>query len=150
VDPVVLRTRIAADANYYEHNADVYVVVALGHVESQVLHGENGGRRLRYVAVVQQFTKIGKLQKGKSFEQTVQLKLKPGADPKNVRIVAFVQEPGQADYSERLYGSLQTKKSAVPPVRETNLTVKGSIRTERPSDLHVSSSCSHCHGETGG
>jgi hypothetical protein len=93
-NPAVLRTLIAADGNSSEHNADVYVVVALNRVESQVLHGENGGRRLTHVAVVQQLTKIGKLQKGKSFEQTVQLKLKPGTDPKNVRIVALVQEPG--------------------------------------------------------
>jgi hypothetical protein len=63
-------------------------------VESQVLHGENGGHRLTHVAVVQQLTKIGKLQKGKNFEQNVQLKLKPGTDPKNVRIVALVEETG--------------------------------------------------------
>lgn len=93
-DPVVLRALIEADGNSNDHNADVYVVVALDRVESQVLHGENGGRRLTHVAVVEQFTRIGKLQKGKSFEQTVQLKLKRGTDPKNVRIVAFVQEPG--------------------------------------------------------
>ena len=93
-NPAVLRTLIQADGNASEHNAEVWVVVALNRVESQVLHGENGGRRLTHVAVVQQLTKIGKLQKGKSFEQTVQLKLKPGTDPKDVRIVALVQEPG--------------------------------------------------------
>jgi hypothetical protein len=46
------------------------------------------------VAVAQQITKVGKLAKGRSFDETVQLKLKPGTDPKNVRVVAFVQEPG--------------------------------------------------------
>jgi hypothetical protein len=70
------------------------VVVALDRVESQVLHGENGGRHLTHVAVVQQLTKIGRLQKGRSFGENVQLKLKRGTDPKNVRIVALVQEPG--------------------------------------------------------
>jgi hypothetical protein len=93
-NPPVLETRIEADGTTAQHNADVYVAVALDRVESQVLHGENGGRHLTHVAVVQQLTKIGKLQKGKSFGETVQLKLKPGTDPKNVRIVAFVQEPG--------------------------------------------------------
>jgi len=93
-NPVVLETRIEADGTTAQHNADVYVAVALDRVESQVLHGENGGRHLTHVAVVQQLSKIGKLQKGKSFGETVQLKLKPGTDPKNVRIVAFVQEPG--------------------------------------------------------
>jgi hypothetical protein len=94
VDAGVLHARIEAEGSSDKRNADVYVAVALDHVESQVLHGENGGRRLTHVAVVVQLTKIGKLQKGKSFDETIQLKLKPGTDPKNLRIVAFVQEPG--------------------------------------------------------
>lgn len=93
-DPGVLEARIEADGSSDKKNADVYVAIALDRVESQVLHGENGGRRLTHVAVVQQLTKIGKLQKGKSFDQMVHLKLKPGTDPRNVRVVAFVQEPG--------------------------------------------------------
>jgi hypothetical protein len=93
-NPPVLRARIEADGNSDQHNADVYVAVALNRVESQVLHGENGGRHLTHVAVVLQLTKVGKLPKGKNFGETIQLKLKPGTDPKNVRIVAFVQEPG--------------------------------------------------------
>lgn len=93
-DAGVLRAHIDANGESDDHNADVYVAVALDRVESQVLHGENGGRHLVHVAVVQQITKVGKLPKGKSFSENVQLKLKPGTDPKNIRIVAFVQEPG--------------------------------------------------------
>jgi hypothetical protein len=93
-NPSVLRAHIEAEGESDKHNADVYVAVALDRVESQVLHGENGGRHLIHVAVVQRLTKIGKLPRGKSFAETVQLKLKPGTDPKNVRVVAFVQEPG--------------------------------------------------------
>jgi len=93
-NPPVLRARIEADGNSGQHDADVYVAVALNRVESQVLHGENGGRHLTHVAVVLQLTKVGKLPKGGNFGETIQLKLKPGTDPKNVRIVAFVQEPG--------------------------------------------------------
>lgn len=89
-----LRTHIETDANTDDRKADVYVAVALDHFESQVLKGENGGKKLEFVAVVQQLTKVGKLQKGKSFAEDVQLKLKPGTDPKNLRIIAFVQEPG--------------------------------------------------------
>jgi|HubBroStandDraft_6_1064221.scaffolds.fasta_scaffold00047_14 hypothetical protein len=107
-NPDVLRTRIEADGNSDKHNADVYVVVALDRVESQVLKGENGGRHLTHVAVVLQITRIGKLQKGKSFGETVQLKLKPGTDPKNVRIVAFVQEPGPG----RLLGAALRKPAS--------------------------------------
>jgi len=96
-NPSVLKTRIEADGNSDKHNADVYVAVALNRVESQVLHGENGGRQLTHVAVLQQLTKIGKLQKGKSFAETVQLKLKSGTYLKNVRVVAFVQESGPGE-----------------------------------------------------
>lgn len=92
--PGILQARIEADGSSDKRNVDVYVAIALDRVESQVLHGENGGRHLTHVAVVQQLIKIGKLQKGKIFDKTVRLKLKPGTDPKNVRVVAFVQEPG--------------------------------------------------------
>jgi len=103
--PAVLRARIHADATPDKHGVDVYIAVALNRFESQVLHGENGGKRLTHVAVVQQLTKVGKLAKGKSFTQDVQLKLKPGTDPKNVRIVAFVQESGPG----KLLGAAQAK-----------------------------------------
>jgi|SRR5450631_1147434 len=93
-NPGVLRTRIETDGNSDKHSTDVYVALALDRVESQVLHGENGGRHLTHVAVVLELRKIGTLSKGKNFGETVQLKLKPGTDSKNVRIVAFVQEPG--------------------------------------------------------
>jgi hypothetical protein len=93
-NPAVLRARIETDVNSEKHGGDVYVAVALDHVESQVLKGENGGRHLVHVAVVQELTKVGKLPKGKSFGQDVQLKLKPGTDPKNLRVIAFVQESG--------------------------------------------------------
>jgi hypothetical protein len=93
-DPGLLRTRVETDANTGKSNADVYVAIALDHVDSQVLHGENGGRHLTHVAVVQQITKIGKLQKGKTFAEDVQLKLKPGTDLNGIRVVAFVQAQG--------------------------------------------------------
>ena len=92
-DPSVLRAHVEVDA-VSDHGADVFAAVALDRVESQVLHGENGGRHLTHVAVVQQLTKIGKVSKGKGFSQDIQLKLKPGTDPKNLRLVVFVQQPG--------------------------------------------------------
>ena len=93
-NPSVLKAHIEADENTEKKGAEVFVAVALDHVESQVLHGENGGHRLVHVAVVQQLTKVGKLPKGKSFAQDVQFKLNPGTDPKNLRLVALVQESG--------------------------------------------------------
>lgn len=92
--PPVLRAHVEVDAAAEKHNSDVFVAVALDHVESQVLKGENGGRHLTHVAVVQQIAKVGRVHKGQAFAEDVQLKLKSGTDPNNIRVVAFVQEPG--------------------------------------------------------
>jgi len=94
-NPATLRLHIETDTNPNKHNADVYVAVALNHVESQVLRGENGGKHLIHIAVLQQLNRVGKLAKGKSFAQDVQIKLKPNEDLKDVRLVAFAQESGQ-------------------------------------------------------
>jgi hypothetical protein len=93
-NPAILHARVEVDGSSAEHNADIYEAVALDHAESQVLRGENGGKHLSHVAVVQQLSKIGKMEKGKTFSRTIDLKLKPGTDPKNTRLVIFVQESG--------------------------------------------------------
>jgi hypothetical protein len=54
----------------------VYVAIALDHAESQVSRGENNGRHLVHVAVVTEFTRVGKLETGKSFGQDFRVKLK--------------------------------------------------------------------------
>ena len=78
-----------------KHGGTVWIAVALDHAASQVSAGENSGKHLEHVAVVQELRKVGKVDKGKSFTQDVTLKLKPGVDPKNVRVIAFVQEPNE-------------------------------------------------------
>jgi hypothetical protein len=82
-------------------------VIALNHAESQVLHGENGGRRLSHVAVAQDIVRIGKLEKGKTFAGDYQARLKPGMDPGNLRLVIFVQESGPGE----VLGAAQQKVS---------------------------------------
>jgi len=98
-NPPTLHAHVETDENSGKRNAEVYVAVALNRVESEVLHGENGGKHLVHVAVVEELTKAGKLSKGKNFAQDVSLKLKPGTDAKNVRLVAFVQESGPGKVS---------------------------------------------------
>jgi len=93
-NPGILRAHVEVDGSSTERRADVYEAIALDHAESQVLHGENGGKHLTHVAVVQQFAKIGKIEKGKAFSRVIELKLKPGTDPKNTRLIIFVQEAG--------------------------------------------------------
>jgi len=96
LDGGALRAHIETDAlpPAAPRNAEVYAVVALNHAESQVSAGENSGRRLTHVAVVQSLTKLGALDKNKGFTQDVNLKLDPRVDPNNLRVIAFVQESG--------------------------------------------------------
>lgn len=75
-------------------SADVYVAVALNHAESQVLHGENEGRRLQHVAVVKSVIKIGSVNKTQSFSQEASVKIEGNPDPANVRLIVFAQNPG--------------------------------------------------------
>jgi hypothetical protein len=94
----MLQTHIDTDAlpeTLKVRKADVYLVVALNHAESQVLRGENSGHRLTHVGVVQSLTKIGSIEAGKSFSQDVRIKLDSRTDPANLRIIAFIQQSGQ-------------------------------------------------------
>jgi hypothetical protein len=94
-NPAIIQGRVESDVNSGKHKADVYVAIALDHAESQVLRGENNGRHLSHVAVVTEFTKVGKLEPGKSFGQDFRVKLKlPTPSPTNLRVVAFAQESG--------------------------------------------------------
>jgi len=93
-----LRAHVDSDAlpeTSKVRKADVYLVVALNHAESQVLRGENSGRRLTHVGVVQRLTKIGSIESGNAISQEVDLKLDSRTDPANLRVIAFIQQPGQ-------------------------------------------------------
>ena len=72
---------------------EVFVALALEHAQSQVLHGENGGRHLEHVAVARNLTKVGKAAKGEAFSKDVSLATSPSDLP--CRLIAFVQEPNQ-------------------------------------------------------
>ncbi len=94
----ILQVHIETDTlsgNSKVRKADVYLVAALSHAESQVLKGENGGRRLTHVGVVQSLTKVGSIEAGKSFSRDVHLKLDSRTDPANLRVIAFIQQSGQ-------------------------------------------------------
>jgi hypothetical protein len=85
----------ALPENSKVRKADVFLVVALNHAESEVLRGENGGRRLSHVGVVQRLTKIGSIEAGKTFSQDVHVKLDSRTDSSNLRVIAFIQQAGQ-------------------------------------------------------
>ena len=75
--------------------ADVFAAVAFDHAESQVAHGENAGRRLTHTAVVRNIVKLGSIQRDEVFTQDIQLKLDPGSESHRLRLIVFVQAPGQ-------------------------------------------------------
>jgi hypothetical protein len=83
------------DSSFGSRDADVYIAVALNRAESQVSAGENSGHRLTHVSVVKSLTRIGALKQRQVLAQDVQLKLEPGSDSRNLRLIAFVQEPRQ-------------------------------------------------------
>jgi hypothetical protein len=93
-EAAVVRGHLRVDAGSENHSADIYIAVALNRAETQVLRGENQGQTLTHVAVVQEMVKVGKVQKKGSYSQDFQVKLKPGTKPGDLRIIAFVQEPG--------------------------------------------------------
>jgi len=76
-------------------SADVMFAVALNHAESQVLRGENSGRRLSHAGVVQQLIKVGSVDGTHGFDNDIQVKLDPQANPSALRAIAFLQLAGQ-------------------------------------------------------
>jgi hypothetical protein len=76
-------------------DAEVLLAVALNHAESQVLHGENGGRTLTHTAVVRAMVKVGMTSRGQVFAGDAEVKLEPGLARDNLRVIAFVQEAHQ-------------------------------------------------------
>jgi hypothetical protein len=109
--PAIVQGTIETESRPEQRNADVYVAVALDHVESQVSGGENRGRHLVHVAVVLEIAKVGRLEKGKSFNQDFHLKVNlPHTSSTNVRIVAFIQEAGPG----RVLGSSLRKLEVNP------------------------------------
>lgn len=104
----VLKARIEASADSAARNADVYLAVALDHAESQVSAGENNGRHLAHVAVMESLKKVGRLESGKGFSQDCQIKLKKGSEAGNLRVIAFIQEPG----SGQVLGAVMEKPAA--------------------------------------
>jgi hypothetical protein len=74
--------------------AEVLVVLALDHAESQVLRGENAGRNLSHAGVVKKLEKVGQFRAGEKFTKDVAFKIDAGVRPESLRLIAFVQESG--------------------------------------------------------
>ena len=75
--------------------ADIFLALALNRADSNVTRGENTGRHLTHVGVVQRLEKIGSVAAGSNFSRDIQIPLPAGADPSNLRAIVFAQQPGQ-------------------------------------------------------
>lgn len=74
--------------------AEMVVALALDRAVSQVSRGENAGRRLTHVAVVQSLQSIGEVRPGTRSSHAFSLPIPATANPGNLRVVAFMQERG--------------------------------------------------------
>jgi hypothetical protein len=92
--PAHLSGEIEVDGRSEEHRADVYLAIALDRTETNVLRGENRGKTLAHVAVVNYLSKLGALKPGQKFNQAFLVPLDRGLSANNVRIIVFVQEAG--------------------------------------------------------
>ncbi len=73
--------------------AEVWLALADDNGTSQVMAGENKGRRLHHVAILRSLRKIGAVKRGAAFERTVEA-------PADGRVIVFVQDSGLG----RVYG----------------------------------------------
>jgi hypothetical protein len=93
-DLVDLSVQVTSPKNPKPRAADVYLAVTESELESQVLRGENAGRRLRHAPVVRSFGIIGRIDpRGSNVGQiTNTLRLPREWKRENLRAVVFVQE----------------------------------------------------------
>jgi hypothetical protein len=74
-------------------DATIFAAVAEDAISSRVEGGENSGMTLEHVSVVRELKTLGVLQSDKSdFEIVFDVPSNPEWDPKNLRVVVFVQE----------------------------------------------------------
>jgi hypothetical protein len=92
--PAHLSGVIEVDAASQQHKADVYLAIALDRIETKVLRGENRGKTMAHVAVVEYLSKIGGLKPGEKFNRAFRVPMERGLDPNNSRLIVFVQEAG--------------------------------------------------------
>jgi hypothetical protein len=89
---VRVRLEIGALPQDHKGGAEVFVAIALNRADSHVSAGENKGRALSHVAVVESIKKVGAVEKGKDFDREVLVKINSRTGAKNLRLIAFIQE----------------------------------------------------------
>jgi hypothetical protein len=86
--------------------AEVLLAIAESNLQSNVLRGENSGRKLGHTAVVRKLQNIGSVDSTRqNFSASQNLLLDKGWNPDNLKVVAFVQER----QSRRILGAASVK-----------------------------------------
>jgi hypothetical protein len=82
-------TGLPADAK----DADVVLAVTESNLETDVQHGENGGRKLRHTGVVRNIANVGRIDnpKGGDYAMQAQYHLDPAWKPDSLKLVVFLQ-----------------------------------------------------------
>jgi hypothetical protein len=76
-------------------NARLWLAITEDNAVTEVKRGENGGRTLRHVAVVRSLLDVGSFRlRNDDLHATKAFTVPPGADNKNLKLVAFLQEEG--------------------------------------------------------
>jgi hypothetical protein len=96
----------------------VFLALARDQAESQVARGENAGRRLIHAGVVRSLVKIGEAQ-AVGFTQDARLPIEPTEDPRHLRLIAFVQEPGPG----RILGAAMVRLDESPASKKSSSLV---------------------------
>jgi hypothetical protein len=87
------KVHVHVEAGQVPSESELFMALALDHAHTQVRRGENSGRSLDHVAVLQSISGERKLHKGQSFSGDVTVSIaQPGSA---YRLVAFIQEHGQ-------------------------------------------------------
>jgi hypothetical protein len=92
--PAHLSGEIKVDGTAEQQKADVYLALALDQIETKILRGENRGKTLAHVAVVEYLSKVGALESGQTFNQAFRVPLERELGSNNDRLIVFVQEAG--------------------------------------------------------
>ena len=95
--PPHLSGEIEVDGSAQQQRADVYLAIALDRMETKVLRGENRGKTLAHVAVVEFLSKVGALKPGQTYNHTFRVPLERGLASNDARVIAFVQEAGNGE-----------------------------------------------------
>jgi hypothetical protein len=73
--------------------ASVYIAVTESGLVSDVIGGENGGRRIEHSSVVRSLTQVGSIDaKNVGADLTADVKIDPAWKAGNLKIIVFVQE----------------------------------------------------------